>query len=301
MGDKIQKLFRLIVNDIKVIFGKHILITASVNIDYNGELFHSNIGDDLNYYFLREISVRPIVITSETLVAKYLCKNYLVIGSTIAMLSNKKTIVWGAGMIDKDLPVDIQIGNIKAVRGPLTQNILNKKGFDCPLCYGDPALLLPYHYLPIVTKKKYEIGIIPHYADLDLLKYFSQLKDIHVISTRGYNDWYCFIDEILQCRCIVSSSLHGLIIAEAYNVPSQWIEFEGTESRDHFKYHDFYLSIGKNQTPLLIDSNTTKDNLISECDKWEAGIIDLENLIASCPFPINISRNENNYYSGDYK
>ena len=75
LGDKIQKLLRLIVNDIKVIFGKRILITASVNIDYNGELFHSNIGDDLNYYFLREISVRPIVIASETLLAKYLCKN----------------------------------------------------------------------------------------------------------------------------------------------------------------------------------------------------------------------------------
>lgn len=290
LEDKIQKLFRLIVNDIKVIFGKHILITASVNIDYNGELFHSNIGDDLNYYFLREISVRPIVITSETLIAKYLCKNYLVIGSTIAMFSNKKTVIWGAGMIDKNLPDHIHIGNIKAVRGPLTQKALNNKGIVCPSCYGDPALLLPYHYQPIDVKKKYEIGIIPHYADLNLLNHLSKLKDIHIIHTRGYNDWHYFIDEILQCRCIVSSSLHGLIIAEAYNIPSQWIEFDGTESRDHFKYHDFYLSVGKNQTPLYIDFNTTKDDLIFECSKWKAGAIELENLISSCPFPINIHK-----------
>lgn len=288
LGDKIQKLLRLIVNDIKVIFGKRILITASVNIDYNGELFHSNIGDDLNYYFLREISVRPIVIASETLLAKYLCKNYLVIGSTIAMLSNKKTVIWGAGMIDKVLPVNIRIGDIKAVRGPLTQEALNKKGFNCPSCNGDPALLLPLHYQPIDIKKKYEIGIIPHYADLNLLNHLSKLKDIHIIPTRGYDNWHCFIDEILQCRCIVSSSLHGLIIAEAYNVPSQWIEFDEAEDRDHFKYHDFYFSIGKEQTPLHINTNTTKEDLIAECNKWKAGTMDLKSLIASCPFPINI-------------
>lgn len=288
LRNKIQKLFRLIGNDIKAILGNHILISASVNTNYDGQLYHSNIGDDLNYYFIREISSRPIIISSETLLAKYLCKNYLVIGSTIAMLSNKRTIVWGAGMIDEDLPANIGIRAIKAVRGPLTREVLNKRGFDCDSCYGDPALLLPLYYKRIGVKKKYDVGIIPHYADMELLKKLSNLKGIHVIPTRGYADWHSFIDEILQCRCIVSSSLHGLIIAEAYGVPSRWVEFGKAESRAHFKYHDFYLSIGKRQEPLNIDISTTKQDLIDECGKWEAGRIDLKKLIVSCPFPIRI-------------
>lgn len=296
---RIRKLFRLIANDIKVLSRKHVIITASVNIDYDGRMFHSNIGDDLNYYFLKEISVYPIMIASETLFARFLCKNYLVIGSTIAMMSNKRTIIWGAGMIDNDLPTNIQIREIKAVRGPLTQEALGKKGFNCPPCYGDPALLLPLHYRPEGITKQYEIGIIPHYADFSLLKHFGKLRDIHVIPTRGYDDWHKFIDEILQCRYIVSSSLHGLIIAEAYKVPCQWIEFGDSKGRDHFKYYDFYQSIGKEATPLHIDKNTTKEDLIAECVQWKECFINLNSLIASCPFPIKCKNDENNRYFKD--
>lgn len=74
------------------------------------------------------------------------------------MLSNKKTIVWGAGMIDKDLPVDIQIGNIKAVRGPLTQNILNKK--DLIVLYATATLLYFYHIITCLLSQRKNMRLV---------------------------------------------------------------------------------------------------------------------------------------------
>lgn len=292
LWNKVRKLFRLLTNDFKVCLHKHILISASINVGYDGKIFHSNWGDDLNYYFLKEISTFPIILTNETLFAKYIFHNYLVIGSTIAMLSNKKTVIWGAGLINKEIPDNMHICDIKAVRGPLTQVMLSQKGYSCPKCYGDPALLLPLHYKPL-KKKIYDIGIIPHYNDTRLFKQFKNIATTHLIHTQGYDNWHEFIDEILQCKCIVSSSLHGLIISEAYEVPSHWIEFKNATSRDQFKYIDFYKSIGKEAKPLIIDENTSLATLIDICKKWQHGTINYKDLISSCPFPINITYENN--------
>lgn len=57
------------------------------------------------------------------------------------------------------------------------------------------------------------------------------------------NDWKNFIDEIVSARFVVSSSLHGLILAEAYGVPC--VMLKNTESSDLFKYKDYYYSTGR--------------------------------------------------------
>lgn len=286
---KVQKLIRLLSNDISVCFGKSVMISASISLDYDGKLFHSNWGDDLNYYFLKEISLRPIIIMNDTLIAKYIMRNYLAIGSTIGMITNRKTVVWGAGLMSEHLSEKIKVSDIKAVRGPLSRKVLMEQSVytDCPTCYGDPALLLPLHYMPKV-RKKYRIGIIPHYADVDRLRQLSNLADIHIIMTKNYKHWHDFIDEIVQCECLVSSSLHGLIVAEAYDIPSQWVEFGNSMNRKHFKYHDFYASIDKKAEVFIVDEETTNASLMEACKKWQKGTIETSSLIASCPFPINI-------------
>lgn len=42
--------------------------------------------------------------------------------------------------------------DIRSVRGPVTRNILMDLGYDVPSVYGDPAILLPLFYNPIVEK-----------------------------------------------------------------------------------------------------------------------------------------------------
>ncbi len=54
-----------------------------------------------------------------------------------------------------------------------------------------------------------------------------------------------FIDQVNACDKIFSSSLHGLITADAYSVPSQWVEFSRDRiGGDRTKYLDYYMSIG---------------------------------------------------------
>ena len=53
---------------------------------------------------------------------------------------------------------------IHAVRGPLTKAKLDSEGIACPEVFGDLALLMPEIYDPSF-KKKYKVGILPHYVD----------------------------------------------------------------------------------------------------------------------------------------
>lgn len=284
----IKKAFRVLCNDLKVFFGNAVIINSSMNIAYDGQIIPANWGDDINWYFLKEIFQKKIVIYNECLLARYFYKNYLFIGSTLSICSNSKTIVCGAGFLNNQLPKDFRVDNICAVRGPLSRQLLIDNGFKCPDVYGDPAMLLKYYYKP-KTCKKYLLGIIPHYADLETANNYLNCHSIKMISPRGYQHWHEFIDDINSCECVVSSSLHGLIIAESYGVPSRWVKFDNGENLDYFKFRDFYYSINKMiDRPYVINDSTTKEMLISECKEWHPGKINLRKLIEASPLKLKL-------------
>ena len=285
--NKIKRLFRSFANDIKIISGRYIAVAISGGKGYDGKLIHQNWGDDINYYFVKELSEKDIVLLNDTIFSKRWAKNYLIIGSTIGMEGNTSTIVWGAGLISENACQNLQIKKFCAVRGPKTRDTLTEHGFECPDVYGDPALLLPLYYRPDM-KKKYRIGIIPHYVDTCIFEHSkNDNRGVLVISPGGYSDWHEFIDQIVSCESIVSSSLHGLIIAEAYGIKSKWMEIVGSEMRDRFKYDDFYFSIGKNdENPIYVDENFRVEELVAATQKWYPGNIDLSKLLNNCPFAI---------------
>ena len=223
-------------------------------------------------------------------------KNYLVIGSTIDMLCKKNTEVWGAGIIDGTGPLATKPSKVYAVRGPLTRRRLLKNGVECPEVYGDPALLISRHYQPNL-KKKFTLGLIPHRSNLKTIHDFkvdgvalSQCNDILVIDLSKYVKWTDIVDQICSCENIISASLHGLITAEAYKIPNVWIEFGKPLIGGHFKFHDFFLSIDRDREfPLLIrDFNLSLKEVHKKLLSWQPGIIDLQPLIDSAPFPIKL-------------
>jgi pyruvyltransferase len=149
-------------------------------------------------------------------------------------------VVWGAGLsgIDQGICRDVIV---RAVRGPLTRQVAVKNHVECPEVYGDPALVLPRIYKPKQVERK-GLGIIPHYAEQhlawDLIDGKEDVKYINV-----FDNVEKVIDDICSCQAILSSSLHGLIVADAYGIPSEWLVISNQIQGDGTKYYDYYLSI----------------------------------------------------------
>ena len=221
---------------------------------------------------------------------KYFFKHYVTIGSIISS-ATKKSIVWGSGIIKAD--DNISDAKFTAVRGPKTRQRILDLGFSCPEIYGDPAILLPNYYNPTV-EKKYNIGIIPHYVDYESIK--ASLKDekrIKVINllTKSVEDT---TNEILECKHIISSSLHGVIVSQAYRIPSLWIKFSSKLSGDNIKFYDYYESmrINFNAESLLEPEKLTYNLLKNNLTETKSVLLQEEYvlkerqdlLLKSCPF-----------------
>ena len=51
------------------------------------------------------------------------------------------------------------------------------------------------------------------------------------------------IDEILACEYIISSSLHGIIVANVYQIPAIWLRYSDKLSGDDIKFYDYFSSV----------------------------------------------------------
>ena len=244
-----------------------------------------NYGDLLSKYIVNKITKKQVRWYHPG--NKDPKKNYFVIGS-ILNYCDEKSVVWGSGIIDKQH--HIKNSDFRAVRGPLTRKRILELGYSCPEVYGDPALLLPRYYFPNI-KKKYEIGIVPHFYDLGIAKsIFGDDSKIKIISLLTSNIEKT-TDEILSCKQIISSSLHGLIIAHAYNIPAVWVKFSNNLNGDNVKFEDYLLSVNLNsyQGEMITKNHKMKDlELILETTNKLPSIELInklcDNLMNSCPF-----------------
>lgn len=152
-----------------------------------------------------------------------------------------------------------------SVRGPFSKNYLDRQGVVSTDSYGDPALLLPLFYQPPAPKKRYKLGIVPHVVDQQhaVVRELREqhADDVLVIDLAHYDRWTDVIDQVCSCERIVSSSLHGLIVSDAYGVPNCWIELSGNLSGGSVKFLDYMASVNrKTDSPVLVSDI---DNILS--------------------------------------
>ena len=108
-------------------------------------------------------------------------------------------------------------------------------------------MLLPLIYTP-QAEKRFELGVIPHVVDRQRV----QVSDPALSKIDLQADWRTVIEGIVECEAVITSSLHGLIIAEAYGVSAVWMTASDKVIGDGFKFRDYYLSTGREPPESLL-------------------------------------------------
>lgn len=217
--------------------------------------FDNNFGDEINPFLISKITGVNCFL-DETRQGEHL----LAIGSVLGF-ANNKSVVWGSGFINERSVFLIPPKAINAVRGKLTLSVLNKLDFHYKVPLGDPALLMPKYYLPIIHKK-YKYGVIPHFVDRAsgfISKQYCR-DDTLVINVQ--KNIFKVIDEILSCEVVYSSSLHGVVIADAYGVEAHRIKIGNKIIGGDFKFNDYASAINRHMNnSMIVDDGTTIEQL----------------------------------------
>ena len=207
-------------------------------------------------------------------------------GSTIRLAKGGK--VWGSGIMHYKDNID-RSNKLLAVRGPVTQERCRALGIEPPEIVGDPGLLLPMFYDKPV-RKEFSIGIVPHYVNyntaIQMFRCFNKIRVINPI--RG--DIRHVVDEMRGCESIISSSLHGLIVAHAYHIPYAWVKFKEPLDTDGSKFHDFFESVGEDfskykQVDVSCSDDIGKGQLVNPVSLKEMD--HFMNLWDVCPFRLD--------------
>ena len=154
--------------------------------------------------------------------------------------------VLGSGLMTPELVASpVQQINLVAVRGRLTQSVLQSQGHPVSGNVGDLGILAST-LLSGNRDKTHEFGIIPHHSRFErYLPLFSGNPEARLIDVRS-KDCVDVLNQISECRIIISESLHGLIAADSLHVPNVWLRTPPFHTGGHFKFLDYFSSLGRN-------------------------------------------------------
>lgn len=187
---------------------------------------------------------------------------------------------WGTGIDPLKNPIDPSLGyytrppstrfQIHALRGLLTAQTFRNQGIEVPDVYGDPIWFLP-SIIPPAETKQYDLGVVVHLSELTALTDTAGLKPnlqrylipedltatIQIITTLTQPTFAALeerVKQITACKRIVSTSLHGLVIAETYGIPCVGLRNRGRgaamarlddeSERVDARIRDFYSGVG---------------------------------------------------------
>ncbi|HEY9660974.1 MAG TPA: polysaccharide pyruvyl transferase family protein [Allocoleopsis sp.] len=239
----------------------------------------ANLGDALSPVIVSALSGRSIKHQHfDANSARFAC-----VGTIGQDLKGGTIHLWGTGIDAKKKAInqgrssyqcpDNTTFHVHALRGPFSAQVFSSQGVDVPPVYGDPVWFLSSLMAP-AAQKQYELGVIVHLTELASLKDASLLKEhllryqiptelkssIRIITTLVPPTFDAIeqkVKEITSCKRIVSTSLHGLVIAETYGIPCLYlrnahqgvaqIALYDEQERIDQRMRDFYAGVGCKQ------------------------------------------------------
>ena len=206
----------------------------------------SNFGDELGPVIVQRILDLNGVVPSPRMLRS--SKPTLFTVGSVTYMARNGDVFWGSGYLGGNKPAlrpGVNNIHVHALRGPLTREILSKKHGvkGMPEVYGDPAILIPRLFpelKPILSGA--ETLLLTHMDDPPPPPLGPHVE--HLSATEGYSN---VVARIAGAKRVVTSSLHGKILADAYGVPS--VTYQGSTTRP-LKFHDYALGSGQEIFPI---------------------------------------------------
>jgi pyruvyltransferase len=182
-------------------------------------------------------------------------------GSILEHLPNDFTgVILGSGFILETSSMSFPKATILALRGELSRQ---RVGAAQKLAFGDPGLLAS-EVMPRREQKKFTLGIVPHYLERSN-SLFGQLivrlgHDATLIDAQ--QEPLTVFAAIDQCEYILSSSLHGLVVADSLGIPNRWLASVNLWG-GRFKFDDYYSGIGIRAEPAALTGGETLAELLA--------------------------------------
>lgn len=196
-----------------------------------------NFGDELTPYIIKRLRGRRYVWAPPSK-----C-DIAGAGSIIEILQQdsvgKHIKIWGSGFIKEGPANTADNFEFLAVRGKLSKKRI---GVDVPL--GDPGLLTSLVYRRS-KHVNYKVGIVAHYVDAEhpVIRKVALDRNYKIINP--LDPPAKVIKDITSCELILSSSLHGLIVADSFGVPNRWMPLSDRLTGGAYKFEDYYSAIDK--------------------------------------------------------
>jgi pyruvyltransferase len=241
----------------------------------------TNFGDALTPYLIKKISGQDAEFATHN-------SDPSLVMVTGSILSHNITcgVIWGTGCaFESDLDPSHFTGpsenfRIIATRGKLSKTMVEKSGHR-PIAFGDPGILLPNFYTPNFNKK-YDVGIMSSWIDYNEVCQNYQHPKLTVINSMGEVE--DIINKICECEALITSTLHGLVAAVAYGIPTVSVKFSDKMIGDGFKYRDFLTCTDKQYEQIDLRKDILDIDSLMKLSGIHNLTIDTAKLLECCPF-----------------
>lgn len=226
-----------------------------------------NFGDELSAVMVSAISGREVKRTPLPQADMMAIGSILQAAARTRQLAKRRAPlhVWGSGVITPLNFPELDCLKVSAVRGPLTRNVLRLR-HDIPL--GDPGLLSD-RLVARPTAKQYAWGLVPHHTQVEspFMRRLLESTPRSVLIDVREADPLATIAKIAACERVASTSLHGLIVADAFHIPNLWIAPPQRNQSVKWKFTDYFLSVGRSLFQPLGVPETHNLNDLAEAER----------------------------------
>lgn len=220
---------------------------------------HPNFGDDLTPWLLPRYGIVPQY--SEPRAARLVG-----VGSLLEFLPPEFSgAIWGTGLM-RDAAHPLPAASVLAVRGPATAERI---GLDDEPAYGDPGLLVARQLAR--PRSDGRIAVVPHGHHRPHTALAERVRaagrTVRVVNV--HQRAAPAVREIAAARAVITTSLHGLITADAYGIPAVWTTLEPPLDGGDFKFRDYEAAVTPGRTRYrLFDAAQSLEELAESA--WAA-------------------------------